>query len=166
MTITIRPAQPTDHEFILSLVPRFSSFDLPPGRTREQLDRANHQALTAKLTAQAAGTATMIAQDAVGVGLGFIHLQTKTDSFTGEPHGHISDIAVAADGEGRGVGQALMRAAEAWARQQGYQLLTLHVFASNMRARRFYAGLGWSEEILTCAKELPLLTGPAADPSD
>ena len=53
-----------------------------------------------------------------------------------------------------GVGQALMAAAEAWARGRGYRLLSLHVFDGNVRAREFYARLGYQPDIRKLIKPL------------
>lgn len=47
---------------------------------------------------------------------------------------------------GVGVGTALMRAVESWAREFGVSRLELRVFPSNERARRLYGGLGYHEE--------------------
>lgn len=44
----------------------------------------------------------------LSISLGFIHLQTGKDYHSHEPHGHIADLIVATQGEGRGIGRALM----------------------------------------------------------
>lgn len=41
MTIRIRAYQPADYRLILSLVPRFSEFELPAWRLAEGIDRKN-----------------------------------------------------------------------------------------------------------------------------
>jgi GNAT superfamily N-acetyltransferase len=43
---------------------------------------------------------------------------------------------VTREAEGRGVGAALMRAAEAWARSRGHGKLTLNVFDGNLEPER------------------------------
>ena len=63
-------------------------------------------------------------------------------------------IAVSDAAEGHGVGGALMRAAEAWTRAQGYSRLTLNVFEGNERARGVYARFGYRIETLRCVKIL------------
>lgn len=98
--------------------------------------------------------ALMVAVEENGERLGFIRLETRSDHFTGEKRGYVSEIAVAEDGESRGVGRTLMEAGEAWARDRGYRLLTLDVFAGNARARAFYRRLGYGEDSLSMAKEL------------
>lgn len=61
---------------------------------------------------------------------------------------HVADlgITVLSTHRGKGVGRALMVAAEAWAREVGVRKLTLGVFAHNERAIRLYRGLGYVEE--------------------
>jgi GNAT superfamily N-acetyltransferase len=85
---------------------------------------------------------------------GFAFLEHATDYFSGARHGHLGMIAVAADSEGHGVGRALMDAAEAWARAQGYARLTLNVFEGNTRARRAYERAGFAVETIRYVKEL------------
>jgi ribosomal protein S18 acetylase RimI-like enzyme len=107
-----------------------------------------------KLTNRPAGTAIFIAQDSNGVPLGFIHLQTGSDYYNSEKHGHISDVIVAPEGEGKGIGRMLVEKAEEWARSQGYRWLTLSVFAQNVRAREVYERLGYGQDIIKYVKEL------------
>jgi ribosomal protein S18 acetylase RimI-like enzyme len=99
-------------------------------------------------------SAVFVAEDAGGRRLGFIHLVTAADYFTLENHGHVSALAVAPEGEGCGVGRALMLAGEGWARSRGYAVLSLNVFSVNRRARRFYELLGYEEDTLKYVKEL------------
>jgi ribosomal protein S18 acetylase RimI-like enzyme len=62
------------------------------------------------------------------------------------PIGHVVDLVVARDGEGRGVGRSLLAAAERWAEEAGYPWLTLHVFEGNDGARRLYEQTGYVVE--------------------
>jgi GNAT superfamily N-acetyltransferase len=68
--------------------------------------------------------------------VGFAYVVTHTDFFTGEPHGHVSEIAVVADGSG--AGGVLIEAAEQWSRERGFRYLSLNVNDANEHARRFY----------------------------
>jgi ribosomal protein S18 acetylase RimI-like enzyme len=86
--------------------------------------------------------------------LGFLYVTTQTDFFTGERHAHISDIVVARDGEGQGVGRALMQAAETWAQSRGYRFVTLGVFPNNTRARSLYERLGFRTDVHRMLKVL------------
>ncbi len=78
----------------------------------------------------------------------------STDYFTGEAHGHVSDIVVDPQQEGRGVGRALLAAAEDWARSRGYRLISLNVFGDNDRARRLYEAVGYGTDTVKMVKEI------------
>ena len=154
MTIRIRPHDPADREFILSLVGRFSAFELPEWRRAEDVDRKNRASFEDALDQPAPDSAIFLAEDENGAPAGFIHLQTQSDYFSGEAHGYISDVAVAPDFEGRGVGRLLLETAEDWARSKGYSLLSLYVFAGNTRARQIYEKLGYRPEVIKYGKSL------------
>jgi ribosomal protein S18 acetylase RimI-like enzyme len=57
--------------------------------------------------------------------------------------GYISDMGVASDWQGQGVGQAMLRHADAWARAHGYGRLTLWVSAANAPAIHVYEKTGF-----------------------
>ncbi|MBD3882239.1 GNAT family N-acetyltransferase [Phormidium tenue FACHB-886] len=150
----MRSAVVNDRAFILDLVPRFVERTAPRWRTLEQVTGTIAQDLEETLAALPADRAIFIAEDWQGNRLGFISLGTVTDLFTQEPCGYISDLAVIAAAEGQGVGRALMHAGEAWARQQGYRLLTLNAFPQNERARSLYRQLGFEEDLIKYIKPL------------
>jgi len=152
--IQIRPASIDDKEFILSLLPRLVEFGPPAWRNGNQMTVIDQQVLSDKLSNPQPGTAIFIAQDSSGLPLGFIDLQTGTDYYNHEAHGHIANIIIAREGEGRGIGRLLLEKAEAWARSQGYGWLTLSVFIQNLRAREVYKRLGYGEDIMKYVKEL------------
>jgi ribosomal protein S18 acetylase RimI-like enzyme len=112
------------------------------------------QVLSDKLMNKPPGTAIFIAEDDQGVALGFIHLQSGKDYYYHEDHGHIADLIVAPEGEGRGIGRVLIEKGEEWARAQGFRWLTVSVFAQNLRAREVYQRLGYGEDIMKYVKEL------------
>ena len=96
----------------------------------------------------------LLAEDDAGARLGFVHLEAPADFFTRERHGHISTLVVAPDAENRGVGRALLDAAEAWGRSRGYRLLTLNVFEGNQSARRLYERAGYRIDTIKYVKLL------------
>ncbi len=152
--IKIRPATIQDKDFIISLLPRLVEFELPSWRNPDQMTVVDTAILTDKLSNQPEGTAVFVAFDSKDTLLGFIHLQTGHDYYMSEKHGHISDIVVASEGQGKGIGRMLIKKAEEWAHSQGYQWLTLSVFAQNVRARELYEHLGYGQDIMKYVKKL------------
>jgi ribosomal protein S18 acetylase RimI-like enzyme len=150
--MTFRAARMTDHAALVALADRLTSFDLPPWRRPEEIATADARDMIAAVTAGAADNEVWIAERSGSVA-GCLHVLATTDFF-GTRHAHISVIATTEAAEGSGVGRALLAHAEAWARDRGLTLLTLNVFASNARARRFYEKAGWTPEMLKYAKPL------------
>lgn len=72
-------------------------------------------------------------------------------SLARDPHPaseHVADLGVmvAREYRRRGIGRALMAAAEEWAREVGVRKLELHVFPYNEAALALYEGLGYERE--------------------
>lgn len=153
----IRPATPQDRAWILALAPRLHAFGPPgppPWRPLVQMDRAVARGLERVLEAPSPTAQILIAEGPGPESLGFMHVHTATDFFTGEVHTHISDLVVAQAAEGRGVGRALLEAAEAWARERGHRLLTLNVFPTNRRALAVYERAGFAPDTMKLVKAL------------
>ena len=154
MSVRVRTAVPADRDAVIALVPRLRAFGDVPLRTTDALDRAERETLETALQEPKADAVLLVADlDDVGVaGVAYVH--TATDYFTREAHGHLSIIAVAESGEGRGIGRALLAAAEAWSEARGYRFITLNVFAANARARSFYERAGFAPDTLRYYKEV------------
>jgi ribosomal protein S18 acetylase RimI-like enzyme len=152
--VKIRPASVADREFIISLVPRLTEFGPPPWRDAAQLTAFDTQILSERLAHPTEETVIFIAEDGFGAPLGFIHLRAGTDYYNHERHGHIEDLIVAPEGEGRGIGSLLIKKGEEWASARGFRWLTLSVFAQNTRAREVYRRLGYGEDMMKYVKVL------------
>lgn len=150
----IRPALPPDRSFILAAAQRLASFDPPPWRPAQEIVEGERRTLQAFFAAPPEGSALLIAESDGGDGLGFVYLERMQDYFTLEAHGHVGILVVTEPAAGKGVGSALMRASEAWAREQGYRKLTLTVFEANRAARALYDHLGYAPETLRYVKML------------
>ncbi|WP_446664438.1 N-acetyltransferase family protein [Flexivirga sp. B27] len=86
------------------------------------------------------GHAVFIATDDAGARVGRLWMAPRgVDKDTA----FIYDIEVQADQRGKGYGRALMREAEKWSRDNGYQTLALHVFGGNDIAINLYRSLGF-----------------------
>ena len=154
MNIHIRHFTPSDTNFIESLIPRFSEFELPAWRQRDEIDKTNLVSLKKAMESPEPDSIIYIAEDETGKRAGFLHLQTQTDYFNGKKVGYISDLAVDSSFEGHGIGRMLLDKAEEWARAEGCHLLSLYVFSNNSRARKIYEKLGFNEEVTKYVKPL------------
>jgi ribosomal protein S18 acetylase RimI-like enzyme len=150
--IHVRLAHADDDEFILSLATRFVDFELPAWRKRNETLNGIREDLARHLRELPAASHLFVAEDDEGERLGFLHLQTQKDFFTGALNCHISDIVTSPDCEGSGVGSELIAHAERWAKEHRCRHLTLSVFPGNERARGFYERRGFGTELLRMAK--------------
>lgn len=76
------------------------------------------------------------------------------DQLHGDRHAHIFLIYVALEHRRQGIGTALMRHAEAWARERGDRQIGLQVFESNQPALALYRSLGYQTQSLWMVKSL------------
>ena len=152
--IIVRDATVSDRDFVINAVRRLASFGPPPWRTPLEIVTREQKALQDFFDRRVHGSALLIAGRTAEQRLGYVYLETKQDYFSGRQCGHINTIAVSESYEGRGVGSALMRAAEEWARAKGFSHLTLNVFAGNDKAREIYEHMGFRAETLHYVKTL------------
>lgn len=143
--LTIRQAGPADREFVRAACARLAAFELPPSRAPQDVVAGERRAIEGFFAAPHPGTAVLLAVED-DAPLGFAYVETVTDYFTGEIHGHLGMLVVVEAGEGRGIGSALVRAAEDWSRARGHRRLTLNVFGTNVHARAVYEHLGYEVE--------------------
>lgn len=151
-TVIVRLAHADDDDFILGLVPRFAEFELPPWRKRNETLAGTRRDIEHHLRTLPPASHLFVAEDADGRRAGFLHLQTRKDFFTGAQNCHIADLVVAKDHEGTGVAGAMLRHADAWAKQHRCRHITLGVFPGNEHARAVYEKHGFGVELLSMAK--------------
>ena len=142
-SISVRAAVPSDRAFVLDLAERFGPTRAAWRGYAEVVD-GTRAVLAAALDARREGEAVLIAVRGADEAVGCVYLITQRDFFTGEPHGHISEIATSADGGG--AGRSLMDAAESWSRERGFRYLSLNVNDANEKARRFYERRAYEPE--------------------
>lgn len=110
--IHVRPARasdPKDRVFLRAMAPRLET-GMPPWIPPGALAAVERSVLGA-LDARREGEAILVTEDAQGRRLGFVYATTTRGGLSDEPL-DVSEFAVAADAEGRGVARALMDAAE------------------------------------------------------
>jgi GNAT superfamily N-acetyltransferase len=152
-TTIIRPAHAADRGFVLAATTRLSAFGVPAGRTAPEIVEGEARTLRAYFDAANPPETLLIAETA-GAPSGFVFLEEHRDYFTFAIHGHIGILVVVEAVEGRGVGAALIGAAEEWARSHGHDTLTLNVFEGNRRARALYERSGFRPDTIRYRKGL------------
>ena len=148
----VRPYLPDDHSFILSLAPRLA-IGKQPWRDLTLWLKTVEEWLTESINGHNQKTMVLIAEDEQGERLGFATV-SHSIHFTGQPQAYIGELATSEKVESRGVGSALVKACEQWAREQGYTIITLTTGAGNTRALKFYDHLGFHNEDITLTKLL------------
>lgn len=151
--IRVRGARGADRTFVLETAARLAAFGPPPWRSAEDLVEGEARTLRDFFESPDDGSRLLIAETGERR-LGFVLLEELRDYFTLERHGHVGILAVTEGAEGRGVGGALIRAAESWARERGYRTLTLNVFSGNSHAREVYEHLGFEADTIKYIKAL------------
>jgi GNAT superfamily N-acetyltransferase len=153
MEIDIRTAEgEEDLSFMLALGRRLADVIETRLHSPEAVRTFQDEYSAANLNDPPINALTMIAVGAGGERFGFVHAIPGPDGITGETIGYVALLAVVEAAEGRGVAQALLASAEAWARRSGYRALSLDVFASNGRGRRFYEKSGFAVETMRMVK--------------
>lgn len=152
MSIRIRQARPEDQPFVLQTAARLSAFGPPPWRDPQDVVEGELRTLREFFELPDPAAVLLIAEGEDGGPVGFALLEEARDYFTHEWHGHLGILAVSESAEGHGVGGALIRAAEAWARRRKYPWLTLNVFDRNRHARAVYEHLGFRPDTLRYVK--------------
>jgi GNAT superfamily N-acetyltransferase len=151
--IRVRPARAADRVFVLDTAARLADFGPPGWRSPEELVEGEARTLRDFFESPDDGSTLLIAE-AGERRAGFALVEELRDYFTLERHGHVGILAVTAGAEGRGVAGALLRAAEAWARDRGFCTLTLNVFSGNRHARAVYEHMGFEEDTVKYVKQI------------
>ena len=155
---TIRRARPEDEPALIELqhASAIHHASIDPDRWRRQTpeETARSRALWHGIQPRSEG----LVAEADGRVVGMIELWLKRPR---DPDGARTPrvkvdlgIAVAPDWRGRGVGTALMNAAEDWARGQGAERMVLDLNAANRGALRLYERLGYTVNSLDMDKPI------------
>jgi GNAT superfamily N-acetyltransferase len=148
--LRIRSYEEADREFLTAVVHR-----LHPGTTESPRDPAAMERFFAGLAqgelfsepGDEAFVATIGKRPA-----GIIVVHPDKDYFTGHPRAYVDILVVAPEAEGQGVGRALLRHVEEWARERGFREVVLDVFAGNSSAIAFYDRVGYRPDHIRLTK--------------
>jgi RimJ/RimL family protein N-acetyltransferase len=114
-----------------------------PDEFLDHLDIDERTEMWRKLSAKA-GRVLVVMDEMTGPICGFCDLIASRDADAKTTTAEISAIYVSPDKWGQGIGQELLSAAVARARENGFSELTLWVLDANQRARRFYEKFGFA----------------------
>jgi len=148
--LSIRPAAPGDSPALMALSERLA-IGVAPWRDPVRVAAAARGWVGSSLAAAGRrGRAVLVARCGDQIA-GLVSLAERSH-FTGQTDAYIGELVVDAHMEGRGVGRALLAAAEDWAAGRGLAYIRLETGAGNDRARHFYECAGYKEEDIRLTK--------------
>ena len=131
---TIRLAMPADAEELAKL----------SGQLGYPADAAAVLRRLEGVTSHHAGV-VLVAIDPQGGLAGFAHVEPRRPLIT-EPFAELAALVVSETARGQRIGSALLAAAEAWAREQGFTNMRVRSNVIRERAHRFYLREGYAEK--------------------
>jgi GNAT superfamily N-acetyltransferase len=134
LAFTIRPAAEPDAE---ALAPLLAALGYPVA-ARAVAERLR------RIAAYPGPVVALVADAGDGSLLGVVTAHTFPTVHADAPAAWLTALVVAAEARGRGVGRALVRAAEEWAAAQGAVKVAVTSGAQRADAHRFYEGLGYA----------------------
>jgi len=146
--VTIRPATPADAEAWLALR-RALWTDQPEAGLRDEIVRYFAGQLREPV-------AVLLACDAAGAALGMaeLNLRSFAEGCTTDPVGYLEGWYVVPGARGRGVGRALVAAAEDWARARGCREFASDTVIDNDASAAAHRALGFTEvERIRCFRK-------------
>lgn len=155
---TIRPATPEDEPAMVEIhhASAIHHATIDPDRWRMQTreEAARSRAMWHRIQPRSEG----LVAEADGRVVGMVELWLKRPrdpESAREPRVKVDlGLAVAPDWRGKGVGTALMRAAEDWARARGAERMVLDLDVHNAGAQRLYERLGYEVEAIAMDKPI------------
>jgi ribosomal protein S18 acetylase RimI-like enzyme len=150
----VRNAKKTDSDAMLALLPRLAAFEIPDSRNAEHLWVHDAALLRDWIAGTADHCLVQVAESSEAQIVGMSMVTLRPELLSQEPSAHLEALAVADGVEGQGIGQMLLRAAEEEAVANGAQTITLHVFATNKRARKLYERSGYDGELVRYIKPI------------
>jgi ribosomal protein S18 acetylase RimI-like enzyme len=150
--LTVRPYRTADRPAAIALATRLE-IGVAPWRDPAAVRAAVTQWVGTSLDMAGAHDRAVLVAVTDGTLVGFVTVSQRRH-FTGELDAYVGELVVAEEAQRRGVGRALMRAAETWARERGYRRMTLETGAANQTGRAFYAALGYAEEDVRLTRPL------------
>jgi GNAT superfamily N-acetyltransferase len=145
-SITVRPADTEDVEPMVGLLEQLfaieADFTADPALQRRGLHRLLNKG----------EDACVLVAASTGQVVGMVTVQVLASTAEGGEVGLLEDLVVGDGWRGRGVGSALLAAAEAWSRCRGLARLQLLADRANGPGLEFYTARRWGETRLVCLR--------------
>jgi ribosomal protein S18 acetylase RimI-like enzyme len=145
--VKIRQAQSADLEDLTRLLQDLftieTDFAPDPQRQRSGLEQLM----------KSSGAVILVAEIKAEV-VGMCSVQTVISTAEGGPSGWLEDMIVKADMRKRGIGKALLAAAQKWAEEKGMTRLQLLSESDNEAALKFYFKNRWQWTGLVCRRKM------------
>lgn len=151
-TAEIRHFEKADRAAVLGLASRLL-VGVAPWRDQDAAARAVESWVAGSVDAADPAHAPVLVAVEDGHVVGFVTTGTR-GHWCGEIDAYVGELVVAERFAARGVGRALLTAAESWARLAGHRRLTIETGAANRGARAFYHAAGYSEEEVVLSRAL------------
>jgi L-amino acid N-acyltransferase len=150
--LIIRSATESDRAAVLELAPRLRE-GVAPWRPDAGVSAAVRGWVEGSLGAMSDGDQAVLVAELDGLLVGFVTL-SSVRHWSGELDAWIGELVVHPDAEGRGMGTSLVEAVIERAREDGHARISVSTGATNSRARRLYAKLGFEDEDVTLSRGL------------
>ena len=150
--VFVRRYQQVDSQAVEALAERLL-IGMAAWRDRDACLRAIRDWVAASVSRDADCGALFVAEQPRDRVVGFISVESSKH-FSGQCEASIGELVVDERCEGIGIGRLLVSAAERWAIEHGFDVITLVTGAANHEARRFYDRLGYREEEVRLTKIL------------
>ena len=136
MTVFTRRAQPRDIEHVAALFDAYRQFYGMPADFQRAFDYVGARVENSE-------SVILVAEDGVGGIFGFCQIYPTFCSVFTSPLYTLYDLFVAPEARGRGVGKALLAAAERCAVEAGAVRMELRTAKTNAPAQALYESSGW-----------------------
>jgi GNAT superfamily N-acetyltransferase len=151
-SIEVRPYSAEDRQFLASIAHRLHPGESVSPRDPEVVARFFASLAEGRMLSEPGSEAFVAVVG--GTPAGVVALHPDADYFTGHSRAYVDVLVVAAEAEGKGIGRALMRHVEDWARAHNCLEVVLDVFAGNAGAIAFYERNGYRPDHVRMAKPL------------
>lgn len=133
-------------------MPFLASFEISQGRNSRHLWEGDAELLREWAGGRRPECFVHSAVAPEGKLFGFTIVSMRDELLSHNPSAHLEAIVVAAEAQRQGVASGLLLAAEEEAQNRGALSMSLHVFASNNKARAMYEKLGYDGELMRYIK--------------